>query len=71
MAVGGIVLAKFSDLVLHIFSGAVLVAISRIGYVVSVQRFAVIPENSSYWPFNFPEMICVTLDVDITFNVTN
>lgn len=33
--------------------------------------FAIIPENPNYWEWIFPAMLCSTLGLDITYNVTN
>lgn len=79
MAVGGIFLAICGGLVLHIFSGRVLMIISGSGFVISCLLFALMPaqENNSpstsflYWAYVFPAMLCATLGVDVTFNVTN
>ncbi|KEY72300.1 hypothetical protein S7711_00987 [Stachybotrys chartarum IBT 7711] len=79
MAVGGIFLAISGGLVLHIFSGRVLMIISGSGFVISCLLFALMPtqeDNSPstsflYWAYVFPAMLCATLGVDVTFNVTN
>lgn len=33
--------------------------------------FAIIPEDPNYWAYVFPAMLCATLGLDITYNVTN
>jgi MFS family permease len=71
MAAGGLILATAGGLVLHIFSGTILLIISGVGYVISMLLFAIIPENPSYWAYIFPAMVCATIGVDITYNVSN
>ncbi|GAB0138295.1 hypothetical protein EsDP_00006532 [Epichloe bromicola] len=79
LAVGGMVLAIAGGLVLHIIPNKVLMIISSLGFVLSVLLFALIPDPATsgrstgfvYWAYVFPAMICGTIGVDITFNVTN
>lgn len=79
LAVGGVVLAIAGGLVLHIIPNKVLMIISSLGFVLSVLLFALIPDPATsgrstgfiYWAYVFPAMICGTIGVDITFNVTN
>lgn len=71
MATGGLVLSLVGGLLLHLLPGTILLVISSIGYTVSVLLFAIIPENPNYWAYVFPAMICATIGIDITYNVTN
>lgn len=78
LAVGGVILALGGGLVLHILPNRALLIISQIGFLLSVLLFALIPDADSgksntflYWAYVFPAMICGTIGVDITFNVTN
>lgn len=85
LAVGGVILAVGGGLVLHILPNRLLLIISQIGFLISVLLFALIPERSTssssgqetpsisflYWAYVFPAMICGTIGVDITFNITN
>lgn len=75
LAVGGLVLALTGGFVLHMISGRILIMISVLGYFGSVLLFALIPKEGSngylYWAFIFPAMLCSTIGVDISFNVTN
>lgn len=71
MAVGGLILSTTGGLLLHMLSGTVLVLISSLGYVVSGLLFALIPMGGNYWAWVFPAMICGTIGIDISFNVTN
>ncbi|KAG6018629.1 hypothetical protein E4U40_008027 [Claviceps sp. LM458 group G5] len=79
LAVGGMVLAIGGGLVLHIIPNKVLMVISCSGFILSVLFFAIIPDPDTsgkstsfiYWAYVFPAMICGTVGVDITFNVTN
>ncbi|KAG6149577.1 hypothetical protein E4U37_006745 [Claviceps purpurea] len=79
LAVGGMILAIGGGLVLHIIPNKVLMIISCSGFILSVLFFAIIPDPDTsgkstsfiYWAYIFPAMICGTVGVDITFNVTN
>jgi MFS family permease len=79
MAVGGMFLAICGGIVLHMLSGRILMIISGVGFLLCCLLFAVLPvqDNGSpsssflYWAYVFPAMLCSTIGVDITFNVTN
>ena len=45
--------------------------ISGTAYILCVLLFAIIPTNPNYWAYIFPSMICATLGIDITYNVSN
>jgi MFS family permease len=73
-------LAICGGLLLHILPNRLLMVISQAGFLTSVLLFALIPDRNEsgdpslshlYWAFVFPAMICSTIGVDITFNVTN
>ncbi|KAJ5566575.1 hypothetical protein N7535_008213 [Penicillium sp. DV-2018c] len=71
MAVGGLILSVAGGLIFHKVPGTILMLISCLGYVGSGLLFAVIPLGGNYWAFVFPAMICGTVGIDISFNVTN
>lgn len=79
LAVGGMVLAITGGFIMHIIPGRLLMIISQVGFVLSVLLFALIPEQKEdgpstsflYWAYVFPAMLCGTIGVDITFNITN
>lgn len=71
MAVGGLLISTVGGFILHRISGTILMIISCLGYLGSGLFFALLPENGGYWPFVFPAMICGTIGIDISFNVTN
>jgi MFS family permease len=71
MVVGGLVIPIVIGFFLHLVSGTFLLAVSGIGWVVCALLFAIMPVGASYWAFAFPAMICATLGIDITFNITN
>jgi MFS family permease len=48
-----------------------LLLISGTAYILSVLLFAIIPTTPNYWAYIFPAMICATLGIDITYNVSN
>ncbi|CAG9977612.1 unnamed protein product [Clonostachys byssicola] len=80
LAVGGMFLAICGGFLLHILPNRILMIISELGFFLSVLLFALIPKRSSdgepsisflYWAYVFPAMICGTIGIDITFNVSN
>lgn len=81
LAVGGMFLAVCGGLLLHVLPNRVLMIVSQAGFLVSVLLFAVIPERGEsgsgpsiskiYWAYVFPAMLCGTIGIDITFNITN
>lgn len=48
-----------------------LLLISGTSYVIAVLLFAILPEDPNYWAYIFPAMICATLGIDVTYNVSN
>jgi hypothetical protein len=84
MAVGGLILAVGGGFVLHLLPSRVLMIISGIGFLLSVLLFAIMPAQTTspsgdltpsnkflFWAYIFPSMLCATIGIDITFNVTN
>ena len=71
MATGGLIISTVGGLVFHKVSGTLLMNISCLGYVGSGILFAVMPRGANYWAYVFPAMICATLGIDISFNLTN
>jgi MFS family permease len=71
MCVGGLILATIGGLVLHLLPGRVLLLISGAAYILSTLLFAILPEQFNYWAYIFPAMICATLGIDVTYNVSN
>ncbi|RMZ70723.1 major facilitator superfamily transporter [Pyrenophora seminiperda CCB06] len=70
MCVGGLILATVGGLVLHLLPGRILLLISGTAYILCVLLFAILPQHFSYWAYIFPAMICSTLGIDITYNVS-
>lgn len=56
---------------LHRLSGTLLLLLSASGFLVCVLLFAVMPEHPSYWPWVFPAMVCATLGIDLSYNVSS
>jgi MFS family permease len=71
MCIGGLILATVGGLVLHLLSGRILLLISGTAYILSTLLFAILPVHFNYWAYIFPAMICATLGIDITYNVSN
>lgn len=45
--------------------------VSGICWILAPLLFAIAPVGAHYWSYIFPAMICATLAIDTTFNVTN
>jgi MFS family permease len=71
MCIGGLILATIGGLILHLLPGRILLLISGTAYILSTLLFAILPESFNYWAYIFPAMICATLGIDITYNVSN
>lgn len=71
MATGGIIISVVGAFVLHLISGTILMIISCLGFIGSALFFAVIPIGGNYWAFVFPAMICATVGIDVSFNISN
>ncbi|KAF2867581.1 major facilitator superfamily domain-containing protein [Massariosphaeria phaeospora] len=71
MCIGGLFLATIGGLILHLLPGSILLLISGTAYILSVLLFAILPTNPNYWAYIFPAMICATLGIDVTYNVSN
>lgn len=71
MCVGGLILATVGGLILHLLPGRILLLISGTAYILSSLLFAILPVSFNYWAYIFPAMICATLGIDITYNVSN
>jgi MFS family permease len=71
MCVGGLILATVGGLILHLLPGRILLLISGTAYILSTLLFAILPVSFNYWAYIFPAMICATLGIDITYNVSN
>ena len=70
-AVGGLVISAIGGFVLHLIPGWVLLVVAGIAWVLAPMLFALAPDGASYWAWVFPAMICGTLGVDITYNITS
>ena len=71
MCVGGLILVTVGGLVLHLIPGRILLLISGTAYILCTLLFAILPVKFNYWAYIFPAMICATLGIDITYNVSN
>jgi MFS family permease len=71
MCVGGLILVSAGGLVLHLLPGRILLLISGAAFILSTLLFAILPMEFNYWAYVFPAMICATLGIDITYNVSN
>ena len=70
MAVGGMLIALVGGATLHKLPGTILLLLSGSGFVVCSLLFALIPDNPNYWAWVFPAMVCTTIGIDISYNVS-
>lgn len=70
-AVGGLVFATFSGLMLHIVPGLWLLIISGVSKAAALLLFALMPEKPNYWQWVFPAMVFETACVDVLWTVSN
>jgi MFS family permease len=70
-AIGGLLFAMFSGLMLHVIPGRILLIISGISKAVALLFFALMPEHPNYWAWILPAMIFETACVDIIWTVSN
>ncbi|TKA68243.1 hypothetical protein B0A49_05414 [Cryomyces minteri] len=71
LALGGCIIATTGGFVLHLIPGTILVIIAGVCWIISPLLFALAPEGANYWAWVFPAMICATIAIDTTFNITN
>jgi hypothetical protein len=71
-AIGGFIIATVGGFVLHLLPGTILIVIASVAWIISPLLFALVPIGGhNFWPWVFPAMVCCTIGIDITFNVTN
>jgi MFS family permease len=71
-AIGGCIIATVGGFVLHLLPGTILIGIASVAWIVAPLLFALVPVGGqNFWPWVFPAMVCCTIGIDITFNVTN
>jgi MFS family permease len=71
MCFGGCIIGTFGGFVLHLLPGTLLIIIAGTSWIVAPLLFAIAPDHASYWAYIFPSMVCATVGIDITFNITN
>jgi MFS family permease len=71
MAIGGCIISTFGGFVLHLLPGTILIIIAGTSWIIAPLLFAIAPADANYWAYIFPSMICSTIGIDITFNITN
>ncbi|KAF1356997.1 major facilitator superfamily domain-containing protein [Delphinella strobiligena] len=69
-ALGGCIIDTVGGFVLHRISEKILMIMVGIAWVISPLLFALAPSGANHWAWVFPAMICCTLALDATFNVT-
>ena len=56
---------------MHRVPGTILCGFGSIAWIVAPLLFALAPNGANYWAYFFTSMVCATLGIDITFNVSN
>lgn len=68
---GGIMISLFGGQIMHRVPGTVLCGFGSICWIIAPLLFALAPQGANYWAYFFTSMVCATLGIDITFNVSN
>ncbi|KAI9774443.1 MAG: hypothetical protein M1839_001726 [Geoglossum umbratile] len=71
MAIGGCIISSVGGLIFHLLPGTILILIAGTAWVIAPLLFAIAPVGASFWAYTFPSMICATIAIDTTFNITN
>ncbi|CAI6307792.1 unnamed protein product [Periconia digitata] len=71
MAITGIVIGTLGGMILHRLSGTVMLMIATIGFMIASLLFALTPDRPLYWAWILPAMVCASIGIDITFNISN
>jgi len=70
-ALGGCILATVGGFVFHIIPGTIIIIVSGVAWIIAPLLFAIMPAGGNFWAYTFPSMVCATIAIDLTFNVTN
>jgi len=68
---GGLILPALAGFFLHAISGTLLLVISAAGWVAAPLLISFTNPDTLYWRLPFPAMICGTIGIDITYNISN
>jgi hypothetical protein len=71
MAAGGCIISCIGGFVLHLLPGTLLISIAGLAWILAPLLFSIAPVSANYFSYAFPAMICATIGIDTTFNVTN
>jgi hypothetical protein len=71
MALGGCIIATLGGFILHLLPGTILILVAGVAWILAPLLFAIMPSGANYFAYVFPSMICATIAIDVTFNVTN
>ena len=67
----GLILAICGGFIMHILHPKITMFIIASSIIVESLLFALQPRHAGYWPWVFPAMCCVTISIDLMFNVTS
>ncbi|KAF2156014.1 MFS general substrate transporter [Myriangium duriaei CBS 260.36] len=67
---GAVAVAIISGYVLHIVPGTFVLIFAGVTWLIAPLLFALAPTGANYWAWTFPAMLCATLAVDTTINIT-
>ncbi|KAI9820011.1 MAG: hypothetical protein M1827_006582 [Pycnora praestabilis] len=71
MCLGGCLISTVGGFVLHLLPGTILLIVAGVAWILAPLLFAIAPVGANYWAYVFPSMICATIGIDVTFNITN
>ncbi|KAF2223182.1 putative MFS multidrug transporter [Elsinoe ampelina] len=67
---GAAIVAIVSGYLLHLIPGTIVMLFAGVSWLVAPLLFALMPEGAMYWAWTFPAMICATIAVDTTVNIS-
>lgn len=67
---GACLIAILGGYVLHLIPGTIMIIVSGVAWMIAPLLFALAPEGANLWAWVFPAMLCATLAVDTTINIT-
>ncbi|GAM83578.1 hypothetical protein ANO11243_015660 [Dothideomycetidae sp. 11243] len=67
---GAVAVAILSGYVLHVVPGTFVLIFAGVTWFIAPLLFALAPIGANYWAWAFPAMVCATLAIDTTINIT-
>ncbi|KAF4556896.1 putative drug resistance protein [Elsinoe fawcettii] len=67
---GAAIVAIVSGYLLHLIPGTFVMLFAGVSWLIAPLLFALAPQGANYWAWTFPAMICATIAVDTTVNIS-